>query len=205
MKSSIQRQDIGHHVAFYDCITSCMSMESFVATISKTMSVTTRRMFGNYFHSVVCHSAITYRQVNIHSLNTEYQERMYGQASIITKQCSKNQPQHVIDNAMLRIQAESTRLMKTFQQEGKVKELVATWSNPGNTFFFLLGRLRQILSSFRSTLRELVITSYVDHECGGSKQLWVSSFSITQKNQMTTVRVPKCTIYVLTLMTIRNI
>lgn len=29
-KSSIQRQAIGHHVAFYDCITSLMSMESFV-------------------------------------------------------------------------------------------------------------------------------------------------------------------------------
>ena len=107
-----------------------------VATFAQTRSVTTRRMFGNYFHSLVCHSALTYRQVNLRSLNTEYQERMFGQASNITKQCSNNQPQHVIDNATLRIQAESTRLMKTVQQqEGEVKKLAATWNNPGNTFF----------------------------------------------------------------------
>ena len=46
------------------------------------------------------------------------------------------QPQHVIDNVVLRIQAESTRMMNTIQQEeGEVTKLAATWTNPGNTFF----------------------------------------------------------------------
>ena len=61
---------------------------------------------------------------------------MFGQASNITKQCSNNHPQNVIDNAILRLQAESSRMMKTLQQqEGEVKKLASTWINPGNTFF----------------------------------------------------------------------
>ena len=72
--------------------------------------------------------------LNLQASKSSFTKRMFGQASNITKQCSNNQP-HVIDNATLRIQAESTRLMKTVQQEGEVKKLAATWSNPGNMFY----------------------------------------------------------------------
>ena len=99
-------------------------------------SLTKRKMFGNYFHSLVCHSAPTYRVICLRSLNTEFQERTFGQANGITKQTSNKNPQHIIDNAILRIQAEATRTLHTIsQQDSEVSRLASTWSSPPNTTF----------------------------------------------------------------------
>ena len=190
-------QTKGRHTAFSDCTTSLTFMENSVDIFSKTTTVTQRRMFGNYFRSLICHSAVTYRQVNLRSLNTEYQERMFGQASNITKQCSNNHPQNVIDNAVLRLQAESSRMMKTLQQqEGEVKKLASTWINPGNTFFSTEDFESNCLL-FQSHL-ERISDYQKDQECGGNKHPQVLSSLMAQQRQQTTARVLHSTIYTTT-------
>lgn len=48
--------------------------------------------------------------------NTEYQERLFGQANNIARQTSSNHSQHIIYNAVLRIQAEASHTMGTIKQ-----------------------------------------------------------------------------------------
>ncbi len=48
-------------------------------------TITRRKMFGIYFHSITCHTPEVYRLVCLRSLNTENQERLFGQAKQITK------------------------------------------------------------------------------------------------------------------------
>jgi len=97
-------------------------------------SMTKQKMFGQDYHSLTCHSATTYRLISLRSLNTEFQERTFGQANGITRQTSSNHPQHIIDNAILRIQAESSRTIQTISQEdGEVSRLASAWENLPNT------------------------------------------------------------------------
>ena len=45
-------------------------------------------VFGRYFHSITCHSPLLLRVICLWSVNTEVQERMFGQATQITKSTS---------------------------------------------------------------------------------------------------------------------
>ena len=93
-----------------------------INTFQNPRSITKQKMFGQYYHSLVCHSATTNRLISLRSLNTEFQERTFGQANAITTQTSNNHPQHIIDNTILRIQAESSRTIQTIsQQDGEVQ------------------------------------------------------------------------------------
>ena len=51
---------------------------------STPKSNTRRAMFGMYYHSITCHSPKLYRIIALKSLNTEFQERTFGQAKNIT-------------------------------------------------------------------------------------------------------------------------
>ena len=110
-----------------------------VTLFSNPKSISQRKMFGTYFHSITCHSAQLYRTINLRSLNTEHQERTFNQINSISQQTSNRHPQHVIDNAVIRIQAEKgvNGLMRdvTKTQESEVSKLASTWQHPGNTTF----------------------------------------------------------------------
>ena len=64
-------------------------------------------MFGCYFHAITCHAPDIYRIVTLRSINTESQERFFGQAKMITKSTSSYHPDHIVENIMVRIQAEA--------------------------------------------------------------------------------------------------
>ena len=110
-----------------------------VTLLSNPKSISQRKMFGTYFHSLMCHSAQLYRIINLRSLNAEHQERTFNQLNSISQQTSNRHPQHVIDNAIIRIQAEKgvNGLMRdvTRAQESEVSKLASTWQHPGNTTF----------------------------------------------------------------------
>ena len=96
-------------------------------------------MFGTYFHSIMCRSAQLYPTINLRSLNTEHKERTFNQINTISQQTSNRHPQYVIDNAVIRIQAEKgvNGLMRdvTKTQQSDVSKLASTWQHPGNTTF----------------------------------------------------------------------
>ena len=101
----------------------------------KTM--TRRKMFGRYFHSVTSHTPILYRIVSLRSLNAEMQERMFGQCKSITKATSSQRPNHIITNILLRLQEEAkahlsnTKSLKA--QEGEIKKLAKALDSKHNT------------------------------------------------------------------------
>ena len=61
------------------------------------------KLYCSYFHSLTCHAPQLYRLVALRSLNTEYQERMFKQANLITKGTSNMHPNHIIKNILVRV------------------------------------------------------------------------------------------------------
>ena len=98
----------------------------------KTM--TRRKMFGRYFHSLTSYAPILYRIICLRSLNAEMQERMFGQCKAITKATSSQRPNHIITNILLRLQEESKSNIKTLKlQEGEITRLAITLGSKSNT------------------------------------------------------------------------
>ena len=98
--------------------------------------MTCTKMFGQYFHALVCHSPTLYTLICLRSLNTEIQERTFGQCNSIAHQTSNNHPQHVIDNSLIRIQAKSAKLLTSLpKQEAEISQLAKALPDFENTFF----------------------------------------------------------------------
>lgn len=55
-------------------------------------------VFGRYYHSITCHAATLYHMISLRSVNTETQERIFGQAKQITKATSDNKPDYIVTN-----------------------------------------------------------------------------------------------------------
>ncbi len=62
-------------------------------------------MFGHHLHAVTVHSPTQYELASLRSLNTENQERLFGQARSIAESCTNHHPENVIPQIMLRLQA----------------------------------------------------------------------------------------------------
>ena len=87
--------------------------------IHNPRSITKQNMFGHYYHSLTYHSAKIYQLISLRFLHTDFQERtLFGQANSITRQTSSNHPQHIINNAIRGIQAESSHTIQTISQDG---------------------------------------------------------------------------------------
>ena len=55
-------------------------------------------VFSSYFHSITLHSPLLLQIISLHSVHTEMQEHLFGQAKQITKGTSSLKPNHVISN-----------------------------------------------------------------------------------------------------------
>ena len=64
-----------------------------------------QRLFGSYLHSISAHAALQYEIVCLKSVSAENQERLFGQARRIATATSNRQPENVISNVLLRLQA----------------------------------------------------------------------------------------------------
>lgn len=100
----------------------------------KTKSLTRRKMFGKYFHSISCHAAPLYRLVALRSLNTELQERLFNTCNDITKTTSNRQAAQLMNNIVIRVQQESKLAVNVVKkQEGEVSSLASTLPTFPNT------------------------------------------------------------------------
>ncbi|XP_078609001.1 uncharacterized protein LOC144880606 [Branchiostoma floridae x Branchiostoma japonicum] len=73
---------------------------------TKTKVITSRKLYGTYFHSLSTHAPILYRLVNLRSLNAEQQERLFNKLKGIYSTTSSRRPAEDVGMGMLRMQAE---------------------------------------------------------------------------------------------------
>ena len=77
----------------------CKDLLSAPEKVSKT------KMFGHYIHALTAHLPTQLELACLRSLNTESQERLFGQARAIAETCTNHHPDNVIPQIMLRLQA----------------------------------------------------------------------------------------------------
>ena len=95
-------------------------------------SITRRKMFGRYFHSLASHAALMFRVVSLRSLNTEQHERIFQQAKGITKGTTNNHAEHIITNIINRLQFEESG-DSIATQESEIKSLAKAVGPMKNT------------------------------------------------------------------------
>ena len=78
-------------------------------SLFSTTTVSHRRMFGIYLHSITLHAPQQYKIINLKSTNTEHEERLFGQAKDMVHKATNRQPYNVIPNILLRLQAKQKR------------------------------------------------------------------------------------------------
>ena len=79
--------------------------ELCVKLLSNPKTITKQKMFGHYIHALTAHAPTQFEITCMKSLNAENQERLFGQARQIAKKCTNHQPQNVIPQIILRLQA----------------------------------------------------------------------------------------------------
>ena len=101
----------------------------------KTMS--SRRMFGRYFHALTTHSPLLNRIIAPRLLNTEMEERMFGQCKAITRNTSNQHTNDIITNILVRIPYEDKSVAAerntVKNQESEVLKLAQTLPGKENT------------------------------------------------------------------------
>ena len=103
----------------------------------KLKELTTRKLYGNYYHNITSHAPMQHRLINGKSCNVEEQERIFNTITNITKSTSSYHPSHIIGNIFIRLQAEKE--MQGFQgyssskQEASVSQLASSLPMYGNT------------------------------------------------------------------------
>ena len=103
----------------------------------KLKELTTRKLYGNYYHNITSHAAMQHRLINGKACNVEEQERIFNTITNITKSTSSYHPSHIIGNIFIRLQAE--KQMQAFQgssylnPETSVSKLADSLPPYGNT------------------------------------------------------------------------
>ncbi|KAL5494061.1 hypothetical protein EMCRGX_G015332 [Ephydatia muelleri] len=94
------------------------------------------RMFGRYFHALISHSPLFFRLASMSALNTEDEERIFGQAKSITKSTSNYHVEQVIDNIITRVQVENALLHGTNnvdKEENSIRKLSKVAGNSSSS------------------------------------------------------------------------
>ncbi|KAI8511919.1 AP-5 complex subunit zeta-1 [Branchiostoma belcheri] len=94
---------------------------------TETKSITKRKLYGQYWHSLTTHAPMLYRIVNLKSVNAENQERMFDSLKGILGQTSSRRPSEVVGMGVLRLQAEQTRNTDNLSKDENSK---CDWSRP---------------------------------------------------------------------------
>ena len=72
------------------------------------LHISRTKTYGNYLHALCPHAPQQYEIVCLKSVNTENQERFFGQARCTASLTSNRTPENIITNILLRIQAKRT-------------------------------------------------------------------------------------------------
>ena len=103
----------------------------------KPKTISSRRMFGRYFHALTNHAPLLNRIISLRLLNTELEERMFEQCKGITRTTSNQHATHIITNILVRLDSEEKRQASgtsTIQkQESEVLKLAQALPPKENT------------------------------------------------------------------------
>ena len=77
---------------------------TMVDVFTETKSLSNRKLFGLYFHALVCHSPQQFRVMCLPSSNAEDEERMFNFLKTISTLTSNHHPDNVLSNAFIRMQ-----------------------------------------------------------------------------------------------------
>ena len=72
----------------------------------KLKKLTIRKFYGSYFHNITSHAPVQTRLVSGRSTNAEEQERVFNALKNISKATSSYQPDQIVGNMFIRLQAE---------------------------------------------------------------------------------------------------
>ncbi len=72
-------------------------------------TISHKKMFGKYLHSLCIHAPVQYQIVNLKATNTEHEERLFGQAKDIASRATNRQPNTIVPNILLRLQAKQQK------------------------------------------------------------------------------------------------
>ena len=131
--------------------------------------MTSKRFFGSYLHALVVHAPIQFELISLRSINTENQERFFGQARKSATAASNRQPQNVISTTVLRLQAKidlhciSTSTLQAESKVAKASKCVPLYEGTHITEVFLAPRVK----SWQQHLKR--ISSYL---CTGEGIWW---------------------------------
>ena len=82
---------------------SCwLHMELCRDLMGKPAKLSSSKMFGHYLHALTAHSPTQYELTCMRSLNTENQERLFGQARVIAESCTNHHPDNVIPQVQVK-------------------------------------------------------------------------------------------------------
>ena len=103
--------------------------------LSNPKTISPRKMFGRYFHAITTHAPLLNRIITPRLLNTELEERMFGQCKAITRTTSNQHTNNIITNILVRAHYEQKRSeTNTLQeQESEVFKLAQALTAKVNT------------------------------------------------------------------------
>lgn len=112
--------------------------------------LTRSKMFGHYVHAITAHSATQYELACLRSLNTEKQERLFGQARSIAESCTNHHPDNVIPQIMLRMQAKQEQrstLLSVRKGDTQVSHVAKKVTKASRHFIKIVFHRRQLAAA----------------------------------------------------------
>ncbi|CAC5399835.1 unnamed protein product [Mytilus coruscus] len=94
--------------------------------IANPVKMTSRKFYGNHFHSTVTHLPEAYRMINAKSILTEDSERSFGSLKRISENTSNRKAGYIIENAIIRYRAQEDdddRADSSQKQESEISKL----------------------------------------------------------------------------------
>ena len=88
-------------------------------------SLTSRKFFGSYYHSLIKHAPEQHRIVSGRTSNTEKEEATFNSIKVATSLASNHYPNNVIANALIRLQAKDAlnENQTTLERESKITKM----------------------------------------------------------------------------------
>ena len=114
------------------------------------------RFFGIYLHSLAAHSPIQYELMSQKSVNTEHQERLFGEARMNASHTTNRHPD-IISSVLLRIQAKKMTkhvIHSVIEADSKVSK-AASHLPPHNGTSFPTNFLQSRLKSWQAHLERI--------------------------------------------------
>ena len=77
---------------------------------------TRRKLFGSYYHSLICHAPLHWRIFCSQTINTEKEEATFNKLKTSTKLTSNHHSGHILINAIVRLQMQKELIGEDIQE-----------------------------------------------------------------------------------------